>query len=85
MNMQHQRYVRVTLTALGLGTVLLSFMLLLHGASGLRAWDADMLPDISISVLILGVLLALGGGCLVFRGMKYSAALSARQKTTYGW
>jgi hypothetical protein len=71
LNMQNQqRYIRLALTAVGLWTVLLSFTVMFpaiqHGAL-----QDDAVSDISIAVLLLGVFLALGGGCLALRGMKY--------------
>ena len=39
--------------------------------SEVTAWQDDPLFDASIVVLLLGLLLALGGGCLVLRGIKY--------------
>jgi hypothetical protein len=73
VNMQNPiRYVRLALTAVGVSTVLLSFVVIFR-ATRLRAWQEDGLSDISIAVLLLGVLLALGGGCLALRGMKYGS------------
>jgi len=40
----------------------------------LRAWQGDALYDVSIVCLLLGVLLALGGGGLAFRGIKYRSS-----------
>jgi len=71
-NMQNQiRYVRLALTALGLWTVMLSFMVIFRAITQLRAWQGDALSDASIVALLLGVLLALGGGCLAIRGIKH--------------
>ncbi len=64
------RYVRLALTALGLWTVMLSFLVIFRAITQLRAWQGDALSDASIVALLLGVLLALGGGCLALRGIK---------------
>jgi len=74
-NMQNQiRHVRLALTALGLWTVTLSFMVIFGAINQLRAWQGDALYDVSIVCLLLGVLLALGGGGLAFRGIKYRSS-----------
>jgi len=67
------RYVRLTLTALGLWTVMLSFIVIFRATTQLRAWQGDALSDASIVAILLGVLLAVGGGCLVVRGIKYQS------------
>ena len=64
------RYIRLALTAVGVWTVLLSFIVLLRITES-HAWQDDTLSAISIALLLLGTLLALGGGCLALRGMKY--------------
>jgi hypothetical protein len=72
MYMQNQiRSVRLAITAVGLLTVMLSFIVIFRAITQLRAWQGDALSDASIVALLLGVLLALGGGCLALRGMKY--------------
>lgn len=70
--MQYQtRYTRLSLMALGVWTVLLSFIVMLR-VTELRVGQDDALSDVSIVVLLLSLLLALGGGCLVVRGMRYN-------------
>ncbi len=74
MNMQNQiRSVRLAITAVGLLTVMLSFIVIFRAITQLRAWQGDALSDASIVALLLGVLLALGGGCLALRGMKHGS------------
>ena len=74
MNMENQiRYVRLALTAVGLWTVILSFIVVFRAISQMPAWHGDPLWEVSIVVLLLGVFLAVGGGCLVFRGRKYGS------------
>jgi hypothetical protein len=64
------RFTRLALTGLGVWTVLLSFIVMFR-ATELHAWQDDALSGISIAVLLLGMSLALGGGCLALRGVKY--------------
>ncbi len=59
------RYTRIALTGLGVWTVLSSFIVISW------AWQEEAYPDISLVIILFGVLLALGGGCLALRGMKY--------------
>jgi hypothetical protein len=74
MNMQNQiRYVRLAITALGLLAVMLSFIVIFRTITELHPWQGDALSDASIVVLLLGVLLALGGGCLALRGIKHGS------------
>jgi hypothetical protein len=71
MNMQNQiRSVRLAITAVGLLTLMLSFIVIFRAITQLRAWQGDALSDASIVALLLGVLLALSGGCLAVRGIK---------------
>ena len=65
------RNVRLALTALGLWTVMLSFLVIFRAITQLQAWQGDALSDACIVALLLGVLLALGGGCLAIRGIKH--------------
>ena len=50
---------------------MLSFLVIFRAITQLRAWQGDALSDASIVALLLGVLLALGGGCLAIRGIKH--------------
>ena len=67
--MRHQ-VIRLALTALGIWTVMLSFVVMFRATSP-HVWQDDAISDISVAVLVLGTLLALGGGCLALRGMRY--------------
>jgi len=49
-------------------------MVIFGAINQLRAWQGDALYDVSIVCLLLGVLLALGGGGLAFRGIKYRSS-----------
>ena len=52
-------------------TVVLSAMSIFQAIAQLRTWQDDARSGASIVALLLGVLLADGGGCLVVRGSKY--------------
>ena len=52
---------------------MLSFLVIFRAITQLRAWQGDALSDASIVALLLGVLLALGGGCLALRGIKHGS------------
>ena len=67
------RFVRLALTALGVWTVIQSFIVIFRAINQWRGWQGDALSDASIVALLLGVLLALGGGCLALRGIKYQS------------
>jgi hypothetical protein len=72
MNMQNQiRYVRLAITAVGLLAVMLSLIVIFRTITELHPWQGDALSDASMVALLLGVLLALGGGCLAHRGIKH--------------
>ena len=62
---------RVVLIALGLQTIAASTMGIYGGVAQLRAWQGDPLSGASIVALLLGILLAIGGGWLVLRGIKF--------------
>ena len=70
------RKVRITLTALGLWTIVAGFIDIFVATTQLRGWRGDPLSDASIVALLLGVLLAVGGASLVVRGMKYQSRAS---------
>ena len=72
--MQNQiRFVRLAITAVGLLTVMLSFIVIFSAITQLRAWHGDALSDASMVALLLGVLLALGCGCLALRGFRHGS------------
>ncbi len=52
---------------------MLSFLVIFRAITQLRAWQGDALSYASIVALLLGVLLALGGGCLALRGIKHGS------------
>lgn len=68
---KHIRYIRLLLIALGLFTVLVSFVAICRATALLRAVHGDSLFNASIVAFLLGILLALGGGCLALRGRNY--------------
>ena len=72
INVQKQIiYTRVALASVGVLTICAGLMVILNAITQLRTWEGDPLSDASIALLFLGALLALGGGCLARRGMKY--------------
>ena len=76
------RYVRMALTAVGIWTMLLSLRVIIVAGSQLQELEGDGLFDASIVVLLLGVLLSLGGGCLAVCGMKYGRGVGSRTQST---
>ena len=65
------RYTRIVLAVLGLWTVVQSVKVILIATAQLGAWHQGPPSDAPTVVLLFGVLLALGGGCLTVRGIKY--------------
>jgi hypothetical protein len=71
---KHIRYTRLFLITLGVLTVLVSFVVICRATTLLRAWQGDALYSASVVVFLLGVLLAIGGGCLVLHARKYGSS-----------
>ena len=62
---------RIIIIALGMQTVVAGFMGIRGAINQMRAWQGDPLSEASFVLLLLGILLAIGGGWLVLRGIKY--------------
>lgn len=71
MNAKSKNFRRILLTGLGLQTIAASGMGIYGGITQYRAWHGDPLASASLVALLLGILLAFGGGWLVLRGLKY--------------
>ena len=71
-----KRIVRVLLATVGLLTLVLSIITIVHAITQLWAWENDSLTNVSLVALLLGVFLAALGGCLVIRGAKYESRVA---------
>jgi hypothetical protein len=65
------KLVRLFLTTLGVFTLLVSCPVIFHSVAFLYSEPSEALLGVSVAALVLGVLLAVGGTCLVFHGRKY--------------
>jgi len=65
------RYTRIALALCGVWTVLQGVRVILIATAQLGAGHQGTPPEAPTIVLLLGVLLALGGGCLTVRGITY--------------
>jgi hypothetical protein len=61
----------VLLIGIGLQTIVAGIMGIVGAIHQLREWQGDPLADASVVLLLLTLLLAIGGGWLVLRGIRY--------------
>jgi hypothetical protein len=71
MKMEVILFRRVVLIGLGLQTIVASIMGMVGAVAQVRAWRDDPLVGASLVLFLLTMLLAIVGGWLVLRGMKY--------------
>ena len=67
------RYIRIALAIVGLWTSVSSFLVIRMAIPELSGAREDALSDVSMVILLLGILLAIGGACLAQRGIKYQS------------